>query len=664
MARRWRAPAALAWACSSLLIAACGGNSNNTGVNSSVGTSSGVAITTETGSALLQAGTTLALTAAVTNDTNSAGVRWVLDGAGSLTSVTSSSATYVAPASVTGTSTPIITATSVADATQVASATLVVSGTPIIDPIPLFPANANTAYAAAITVTGGLAPFTWTLTSGALPAGIVQAGNVTYFESISGTPTVTGTFPFTMQVTDANSATATVDLTLVVNEAATCLLSGQYALMTSGVTNGQIATRAASVNIDSSGNLTGVIDRKQSDATVAALPLTGTCLNRSGNSGQLTLTATGEAPILNFSVNTALTAGRTQLISGSDFASASGPFYKQDPTAFSLTQLAGDFAFGLLGSNGSGVHMGLAGQISVASSGTVTAGRADSNASGSALTAASLTGAMSAPDANGRGTLTLNGGGQSFQLAYYVVSANRLLLVNADSSSSAPRLEGFMTRRAASFTAAALTSPAILSLWGAGTGTQPTAVLSVGLFSGGNATSGSFNLLLDTADRDKIFSSITATSPTYVVEADGRIALNYTASGVSHQLIGYLDGPANGYVIERNSSVGTAGLLEAQVAGPFDRTIPGLFVSGTQSPQSSAPVVLLPAVYVSSGSIASSSATGYAAIDTTIGRGLGTITITGVSTTGMALYEVQPSKVVILRFGTTAQNPAIEWLIN
>ena len=664
MARRWRATTAFAWACSLLLLAGCGGNSSNTGVTGNLGTSSGVAITSSTNSAQLQAGTTLVLTASVTSDVNSAGVLWALDGAGSLTGVTTTSATYVAPVSVTGTSTPIITATSIADATKLATVTLVVSGTPVIDPVPLFPANVSVAYAATITVTGGLAPFTWTLTSGALPDGIVKAGNTTYYESISGTPTVTGTFPFTLQVTDANSATATVNLTLVVNPAASCLLSGHYALMTPGVTNGQIATRAASINVDSSGNLAGIIDRKQNDGTVAALPLTGTCTNRSGNSGALSLTATGEAPILNFSINTGLTAGRMQLANGGDAASASGPFYQQDATAFGLTQLAGDFAFGLLGSDGAGVHMGLTGQLSIASSGMVTAGRADSNSAGAALTAAALTGAMGPPDANGRGALTLNGGGQSFQLAYYVIDANRMLLVNTDSSLSAPRLEGWMTRRASTFTAAALTSPGILSLWGADSGRQPTATLSVGRLSGGDATSGSFSLLLDTADRDKAFSSITATAPTFAVEADGRTTLNYTASGVSHQLIGYLDGPANGYVIERNSSIGTAGLLEAQVAGPFDRTIPGLFVSGTQSPQSSGPLALLPSVYISSGSITASGASGYASIDTSNGRGLGTITISGIGTTGMALYEVQPSKVVILRFGTTVQNPAIEWLIN
>ena len=60
-------------------------------------------------------------------------------------------ATYVAPASVTGASTPLITATAVADATQTATATLVVRGTPVIDTAPLFPANLNSVYRASVS---------------------------------------------------------------------------------------------------------------------------------------------------------------------------------------------------------------------------------------------------------------------------------------------------------------------------------------------------------------------------------------------------------------------------------------------------------------------------------------------------------------------------------
>src|SRR5207249_398076 len=45
----------------------------------------------------------------------------------------------------------------------------------------------------------GVAPFTWAVTSGALPPGLSLAGS-----TISGTPTTAGTYTFTLRATDAN----------------------------------------------------------------------------------------------------------------------------------------------------------------------------------------------------------------------------------------------------------------------------------------------------------------------------------------------------------------------------------------------------------------------------------------------------------------------------
>jgi hypothetical protein len=53
-----------------------------------------------------------------------------------------------------------------------------------------------------LTATGGTAPYTWSLVSGTLPAGITLSGAV-----ISGTPTAAGTSNFTLRVTDSNSLT-------------------------------------------------------------------------------------------------------------------------------------------------------------------------------------------------------------------------------------------------------------------------------------------------------------------------------------------------------------------------------------------------------------------------------------------------------------------------
>jgi hypothetical protein len=73
-------------------------------------------------------------------------------------------------------------------------------------------ATAGTAFSATLTASGGTQPYTWTLASGQLPSGM----NLSAAGVISGTTSVTGTFPFTAEVIDATSASATASLNLIV----------------------------------------------------------------------------------------------------------------------------------------------------------------------------------------------------------------------------------------------------------------------------------------------------------------------------------------------------------------------------------------------------------------------------------------------------------------
>src|ERR1700730_7413057 len=71
----------------------------------------------------------------------------------------------------------------------------------------------NAAYSATLATTGGAAPYSWSIISGALPAGLALAQRTGV---ISGTPPRTGTSNFTIQVTDAKLLTATKWLSLTV----------------------------------------------------------------------------------------------------------------------------------------------------------------------------------------------------------------------------------------------------------------------------------------------------------------------------------------------------------------------------------------------------------------------------------------------------------------
>ena len=70
-----------------------------------------------------------------------------------------------------------------------------------------------TAYSLAFAASGGTAPYTYAVTVGVLPAGLTLSSAGV----LSGTPTATGGSTFTVQVTDAIAATATLACELTIN---------------------------------------------------------------------------------------------------------------------------------------------------------------------------------------------------------------------------------------------------------------------------------------------------------------------------------------------------------------------------------------------------------------------------------------------------------------
>ena len=69
------------------------------------------------------------------------------------------------------------------------------------------------AYSGTVSASGGLTPYTWSISGGSLPTGLLLNSST---GAISGTPAAAGTFNFTLQVADAAAATATKALSLVV----------------------------------------------------------------------------------------------------------------------------------------------------------------------------------------------------------------------------------------------------------------------------------------------------------------------------------------------------------------------------------------------------------------------------------------------------------------
>ncbi len=75
----------------------------------------------------------------------------------------------------------------------------------------------NTPYPGdSLSASGGNPPYTWSVSTGSLPAGLLLTAST---GMISGTPTQTGTFNFTAQVTDSTAQTATANLSITINAA-------------------------------------------------------------------------------------------------------------------------------------------------------------------------------------------------------------------------------------------------------------------------------------------------------------------------------------------------------------------------------------------------------------------------------------------------------------
>lgn len=124
-----------------------------------------------------------------------------------------------ATGAISGSSTTVGTVTFTAEVTdadaETATQSLSITTNPVVgvgtSTLPY--GQAGVAYEQTLAASGGVAPFSWSVLSGALPAGLALTGATGV---IAGTPTVTGAADFVVQVTDGNAKTATASLSITV----------------------------------------------------------------------------------------------------------------------------------------------------------------------------------------------------------------------------------------------------------------------------------------------------------------------------------------------------------------------------------------------------------------------------------------------------------------
>nr|WP_225042250.1 putative Ig domain-containing protein [Xanthomonas campestris] len=140
------------------------------------------------------------------------------------------------------------------------SYTLSIAGATLVPGQPtLPPAVRGTPYSQVLTATGGVAPYTYSLASGTLPAGLTLASNGV----LSGTPTAEGSTSFTIAVADAGNATATQAYTFTVSTAAPVAVADTAATMSD-------AAVTVPVTANDTGNITAI--------AIATAPTNGTAV--------------------------------------------------------------------------------------------------------------------------------------------------------------------------------------------------------------------------------------------------------------------------------------------------------------------------------------------------------------------------------------------------
>src|SRR6266702_3456649 len=194
-------------------------------------------------------------------------------------SVTNSPLTF----QVQDSSTPQQT-TSVSLTLTIASATLTITTTSL-------PAGKiNVAYSTTLAATGGTSPFTWTLTSGALPTGLLLNAST---GAIAGTPTVSVTSsPLTFQVKDSSTPqqTKSVSLTLTIGTGGTLTVS--LTPVRGGATVTQQLQLTATVTNDVGG--AGVTWTVSAGGTLGSVTIGGAAFS-AATAGVYTVTATSKA---------------------------------------------------------------------------------------------------------------------------------------------------------------------------------------------------------------------------------------------------------------------------------------------------------------------------------------------------------------------------------
>jgi hypothetical protein len=580
------------------------------------GTSPGGTVNiTPAGLIFVDVGRTRNMVVTISSDPGQQGVTWALSGPGSLSNITTTSATYTGSATAGDTAT--VTVTGVAHPTEIASASMYMVPLPTITTTTLPGGTVGANYNGTVTAINGAAPFNWSVASGSLPPGLTFSQSSLNSITFEGAPkcpagaTTCSTLPynFTMQLNDVASAVTTQAFTITVagtsssssgnseilktlagGGVSNSLLQGDYAFRFGGFNPQGMTAAAGSFSADGNGNIVGgLVDRTGvAGGAQHGLALTGTYSIGANNLGVMTLnfadgtnatyamavSSDGSARFIEFDASAGGVSG----------TNGSGDMKKQDATSLASLKVAGNYVFQLAGVDSQGARMAAAGAFAVNDAGAMSAGVADVNDAGT-MANAPFTGNF-AQTTSGARTAEIDfdpkaaTGIVSGHLSLYPVSADEFFAVETDAAGQPLMVGSIVRQSAASFTSGSFAGNGIVQATGfSGGETQMIfGLLSVDATTGAGALSAA---QLSGGGASELNAKYTSS-----VGANGRVALasavspaaGVASASASSAPIIYLVRPNAGFVLGTDASV-MVGWTQAQ--SPGSGTITAASFKGT-----------------------------------------------------------------------------------
>lgn len=442
---------------------------------------------------------------------------------------------------------------------------------------PLTPGNVATPYATFITATGGIPPYTFSISPGLLPSGLTLNSSS---GEITGTPILVNQSTFTAAVKDSGIVPSTTSTQLTLNITAGTsnpdkLFANTYAFLFSGFDAGGTVLLSGTFTTNGSGVISGGSEDivRKSGITQAAT-LSGTYSIGTDGRGSFQLTAKNSVGqivtdvfqfVLESDGSSSFFANDTALNWADLPTRGSGILKPQVGGSFAATNFSGNYGFGFSGQDSGGKPVALAGSVHADGIQTLSPGTLDYNDAGAYSPAVPLSGNFAVTTAGGRGTASLlfqpPGIAQlTLNYAFYMVSPNDLFFVALDPTDAThPRLGGEMTLQDPTtvLNNSALNGVSVAT----GTGLATNATVFAGFLTGdgnGNA-SVSYNENNGGAISTPSFSS------GYSVLTSGRVKLT---SGLGPRIAAlYLTGQGQGFLIGSDTAA-TLGLLELQTGVP------------------------------------------------------------------------------------------------